>query len=115
MKNDSSNETVVLKGFEPLRDSTPPHMVQIPLEEYRRYIEAALKGPTVEIPLNEYDRLREMELRQQDHIYRLEFDNQELKEEINRRADIKEQIEQATKRIITELKVTDSDTRNGGK
>lgn len=56
-----------------------------------------------------------MELRQQDYICKLEFDNQELKEEINRRADIKEQIEQATKRIITELKVTDSDTRNGGK
>lgn len=110
MKNDSS-ETVLLKGFEPLRDSVPPHMVQIPMEEYRRYIETTLKGPTVENPLNEYDRLREMELRQQDHNYRLEFENQELREELNRREDIKTQID----RVITELKVSDSDTRNGGK
>lgn len=114
MKNDSS-ETVELKGFKPLWDCVPSHMVQIPLEEYRRYIEVNSKGPTVEIPLNEYDRLREMELRQHDKIYRLEFENQELREELNRREDIKTQIEQATERIITELKVTDSDTRNGGK
>lgn len=114
MKNDSS-ETVELKGFKPLWDSVPPHMVQIPLEEYRRYIEADLKGPTVEIPLNEYDRLREMELRQQDHIYRLEFENQELKRELDRREDIKTQIDQATQKIMEKIKVPDSDTRNGGK
>lgn len=115
MKNDSLNETVTLKGFEPLRDSVAPHMVQIPLEEYRKYIEATLKGPTVEISLNEYNRLKEMELRQQDHVYRLEFENRELRKELGHREDIKVQTDRAIQRIITELKVSGSDTGNGGK
>lgn len=49
-----------LKTEEPLRIlARPDNMVQIPLSEYKRYIEDTIKGPTVEIPLSEYISLRE--------------------------------------------------------
>ena len=42
-----------LKTEEPLRIlARPDNMVQIPLSEYKRYIEDTIKGPTVEIPLS---------------------------------------------------------------
>ena len=41
-----------LETEEPLRIfARPDNMVQIPLSEYKRYIEDTIKGPTVEIPL----------------------------------------------------------------
>lgn len=91
----------------------PPHMVQIPLEEYRRYIESTIKGQTVEIPLEEYDRLRmENESLRRD-LERQHFENRELSIEINKRADVASLIRQEYGRIIEEVKrlVTDSDTR----
>ena len=49
-----------LETEEPLRIfARPDNMVQIPLSEYKRYIEDTIKGPTVEIPLSEYMSLRE--------------------------------------------------------
>lgn len=110
--------------IEPLREVelksyAPPHMVQIPLEEYRRYIEAMIKGPTVEIALEEYNRLREENTRLHGDIIQLDFKNRELREEINRRAEIKEVVQQETGRITELLKtvllkvnlVSDSVTR----
>lgn len=106
-------ETVTLKDY------TPPHMVQIPLEEYRRYIEATIKGPTVEIALGEYNELKEDNTRLQRDLIRLEFENEELRQEINRRAEVKEAVQQETSRITELLKtvllkvnlVSDSVTR----
>lgn len=96
--------------IEPLKDLvgwkgfTPPHMVQIPLEEYRRYIEATIKGPTVEIALEEYNRLREENTRLRGDIIRLDFENRELREEINRRTEIKEAVQQEAGKITELLK-----------
>lgn len=105
------DEPLILKGFEPLRDFTPPHMVQIPLEEYRKYIEATIKGPTVEIPLEEYNRLKNVEVNHYSEIDNLRHMNQELAEEIRFREDVKTQIERAIDRALKGLNVTDSDTR----
>lgn len=98
---------------------TPPHMVQIPLEEYRRYIEATIKGPTVEIALEEYNRLKEENTRLHGDIIQLDFENRELREEINRRTEIKEAVQQEAGKITELLKtvalkvnlVSDSVTR----
>lgn len=101
----------------------PPHMVQIPLEEYRRYIEATIKGSTVEIPLEEYSRLKEENTRLRGNIIGLEFENKDFMEEINRRAELKTVVQQETGRITELLKtlllkvsfVPDSVTRNAEK
>lgn len=92
-------------GAVELRDYAPPHMVQIPLEEYRRYIEATIKGPTVEIALEEYNRIKEENTRLQRDVLRLEFENRDFMEEINRRAEIKGVVEQEAGRITELLKM----------
>ena len=91
----------------------PPHMVQIPLEEYRRYIESTIKGPTVEIPLEEYNRLKMENEDLRHELERWDFENRELRMEIDKRADVASLIRQEYGRIIEEVKrlVTDSDTR----
>lgn len=101
-----NDSTIMLQPGEvvALKESVPPHMVQIPLEEYRRYIEATIKGPTVEIALEEYNRLREENTRLHGDINRLDFENRELREEINRRDEIKEVVEQEAGRMIELLK-----------
>lgn len=100
----------------------PPHMVQIPLEEYRRYIEATIKGST-EIPLEEYNRLRMDAERLRYNTEMLQNENENLRAEIDRRTDIKTLLTQETGRIAEELKmillqvnlVPDSVTRNSEK
>lgn len=91
----------------------PPHMVQIPLEEYRRYIESTIKGPTVEIPLEEYNRLKMENEGLRNELERRVFENGELRKEINKRAEVERLISQECSRVIEEVKriVTDSDTR----
>ena len=101
---------------EPLRLFVPPHMVQIPLEEYKRYVEAQLKGPTVEISLMEYDRLKEENQRLQSEVIQLQFERQDLMQEVNRGADVTQTIQQGIERIKREIlepvNVTESDTKN---
>lgn len=94
----------------------PPHMVQIPLEEYRRYIESTIKGPTVEIPLEEYNGLKMENEGLRRDLERRDFENRELRMEIEKRADVESLIKQEYGRIIEEVKrvVTDSDTRENG-
>ena len=104
---------------EPLRVFTPPDMIQIPLEEYKKFVEYNIKGPTVEIPLMEYNGLKEdINHLRYDNI-RLENENQNLVREINSRADIKQIMDQGIERIKREFsehtKVTDSDTERGVK
>lgn len=95
----------------------PPHMVQIPLEEYRRYIESTIKGPTVEIPLEEYNRLKTENEGLRGELERRIFENGELRTEINKRADVENLIRRECGRVVEEFKriVTDSDTRGTGK
>lgn len=91
----------------------PPHMVQIPLEEYRRYIESTIKEPTVEIPLEEYNRLKTENEGLRGELERRIFENGELRTEINKRADVENLISRECGRVVEEFKriVTDSDTR----
>ena len=91
----------------------PPHMVQIPLEEYRRYIESTIKGPTVEIPLEEYNRLKTENEDLLDELKRKDLENGKLRTEINKRAEVENLISRECSRVIEEVKklVTDSDTR----
>ncbi len=105
--------TEEVKAFQNL--FVPPHMVQIPLEEYRRYIESTIKGPTVEIPLKEYDRLRMENEDLRRELERLHFEGRNLEMEIRKRADIESLIKQEYGRVMEEVKrlVTDSDTKKG--
>lgn len=98
-----------LKGWQ---GYTPPHMVQIPLEEYRRYIESNIKGPTVEIAIEEYDRLRLTAEEVKRDMEMLRQENIELRAEIERRESITGVIKRETEKVIAEIKrnVTDSDT-----
>lgn len=98
-----------LKGWQ---GYTPPHMVQIPLEEYRRYIESNIKGPTVEIPIEEYDRLRFTAEEVKRDMEMLRQENIELRAEIERRESITGVIKREAEKVIAEIKrnVTDSDT-----
>lgn len=98
-----------LKGWQ---GYTPPHMVQIPLEEYRRYIESNIKGPTVEIAIEEYDRLRFTAEEVKRDMEMLRQENIELRAEIERRESITGVIKRETEKVIAEIKrnVTDSDT-----
>ena len=88
-------------------------MVQIPLEEYRRYIESTIKGPTVEIPLEEYNRLKTENEDLLDELKRKDLENGKLRTEINKRAEVENLISRECSRVIEEVKklVTDSDTR----
>lgn len=103
--------TEEVKAFQDL--FVPPHMVQIPLEEYRRYIESMIKGPTVEIPLEEYTRLKMENESLRHELGKRDFENRELRTEINKRADAESLISQECGRIVEEIKriVTDSDTK----
>lgn len=89
----------------------PDNMVQIPLSEYKRYIEDTIKGPTVEIPLSEYMSLREEMENLRITVERLDRENMEMrsKERVNR--EVTNIVENAEKRILEEIKkVTESDT-----
>ena len=100
-----------LKTEEPLRILARPDMVQIPLSEYKRYIEDTIKGPTVEIPLSEYISLREEVGNLRITVERLDRENMEMrsKERVNR--EVTNIVENAEKRILEEIKkVTESDT-----
>lgn len=101
-----------LKTEEPLRIlARPDNMVQIPLSEYKRYIEDTIKDPTVEIPLSEYISLREEVGNLRITVERLDRENMEMrsKERVNR--EVTNIVENAEKRILEEIKkVTESDT-----
>lgn len=122
-KEQETADFIELKGWQ---GYTPPHMVQIPLEEYRRYIESNIKGPTVEIALQEYDRLKEENLHLQENVWNLENRIRELESELGKREQIADILERITGAIakdtgnvkwdilnkVEEVKkiVTDSDT-----
>lgn len=99
MKEQVAQETV---DFVKLKSYTPPHMVQIPLEEYRQYIESTIKGPTVEIPLEEYDSLRMENMELQDKVRQAEAVIMELRGELERQQDRQEEIDEHTD-VVTRM------------
>ena len=99
-KEQETADFIELKGWQ---GYTPPHMVQIPLEEYRKYIESNIKGPTVEIALQEYDRLKEENLHLQENVWNLENRIKELESELGKREQIADILERITGAIAKDM------------
>lgn len=99
-KERETADFIELKGWQ---GYTPPHMVQIPLEEYRKYIESNIKGPTVEIALQEYDRLKEENLHLQENVWNLENRIRELEIELGKREQIADILERITGAIAKDM------------
>ena len=99
-KEQETADFIELKGWQ---EYTPPHMVQIPLEEYRKYIESNIKGPTVEIALQEYDRLKEENLHLQENVWNLENRIRELESELGKREQIADILERITGAIAKDM------------
>lgn len=99
-KEQETADFIELKGWQ---GYTLPHMVQIPLEEYRKYIESNIKGPTVEIALQEYDRLKEENLHLQENVWNLENRIRELESELGKREQIADILERITGAIAKDM------------
>ena len=99
-KEQETADFIELKGWQ---GYTPPHMVQIPLEEYWKYIESNIKGPTVEIALQEYDRLKEENLHLQENVWNLENRIRELESELGKREQIADILERITGAIAKDM------------
>lgn len=99
-KEQETADFIELKGWQ---GYTPPHMVQIPLEEYRKYIESNIKGATVEIALQEYDRLKEENLHLQENVWNLENRIRELESELGKREQIADILERITGAIAKDM------------
>lgn len=99
-KEQPTTDFVELKSWQGF---TPPHMVQIPLEEYRRYIENNIEGPTVKIALQEYDRLRDENLHLKENVWNLESRLRELENELSKREQIADILERITGAIAKDM------------
>lgn len=99
-KEQETADFIELKGWQ---GYTPPHMVQIPLEEYRKYIESNIKGPTVEITLQEYGRLKEKNLYLKENVRDLENRIRELESELVKREQIADILERITGAIAKDM------------
>lgn len=99
-KEQPTTDFVELKSWQGF---TPPHMVQIPLEEYRRYIENNIEGPTVKIALQEYDRLRDENLHLKENVWNLESRLRELENELSKREQIADILERITGVIAKDM------------
>lgn len=99
-KEQPTTDFIELKSWQGF---TPPHMVQIPLEEYRRYIENNIEGPTVKIALQEYDRLRDENLHLKENVWNLESRLRELESELSKREQIADILERITGAIAKDM------------
>ena len=94
-----TGETVVLGGWNQQIKAFPT--VEIPLDEYKAFIEFKVKGPTTEIPLEQYKELTENNMRMQGKIWDLE----------NQIRDLEYQLEREKELRAKWRNVTDSDTK----
>ncbi len=95
-----AGETVILGGWNQPIKAFPT--VEIPLDEYREFVEFKIKGETVEIPLGEYNELRDSNMQMDKLIYDLEkkiiaLDNQ-LENEKKRYVELEAHAEVVTKK-----------------
>lgn len=77
-----TGETVVLGGWNQPIKAFPT--VEIPLDEYKAFIEFKVKGPTTEIPLEQYKELTENNMRMQGKIWDLENQIRDLEYQLER-------------------------------
>ena len=88
MKNNDNAETlktgeaVVLKGWNQQIKAFPT--VEIPLDEYKAFIQFQTKGPTTEIPLQQYEKLKEDNMHMQGKIWDLENRIRDLEYQLKR-------------------------------
>lgn len=79
------------------------NMVQIPIEEYKKYIEFTLKGPTVELTLKEYTSLKEKIDIGEHTINTLTAENAELRAQNKQSADVLKAMEGMEKHVIKRI------------
>lgn len=75
-------DKVILGGWNQPIKAFPT--VEIPLDEYKAFIEFKVKGPTTEIPLEQYKELTENNMRMQGKIWDLENQIRDLEYQLER-------------------------------
>lgn len=86
--------------------------MEIPLDEYKAFIEFKVKGPTVEIALEEYNRLKTSEEQARYEFEMLKQENAELKAELSHRQEVKLAIMKQKSEIEEEIKTVLSKIEN---
>ena len=76
--------------------------VEIPLDEYRAFIEFKVKGPTVEVPLQQYEELKEDNMRMRGKIWDLENQIRDLEYRLEAEEESREETDQHTD-IVTKM------------
>lgn len=102
--------TVLLGGWNQQIKAFPT--VEIPLDEYRAFIEFKVKGPTVEISLEEYNRIKTGEEQARYEFEMLKRENAELKAELNHRQEVELTITKQKSEIKEEIKTVLSKIEN---
>lgn len=100
VKMETPKETMILGGWNQQIKAFPT--VEIPLEEYRAFIEFKVKGPTVEVPLQQYEELKENNMRMQDKIWNLGNQIRDLEYQLEREKERRREIDEHTD-IITKM------------
>ncbi len=105
MKNNDNvemktGEAVVLGGWNQQIKAFPT--VEIPLDEYKAFIEFKVKGPTMEIPLQQYEELKENNMRMQGKIWDLENQIRNLEYQLEREKERRGEIDEHTD-IVTKM------------
>ena len=106
MKNNDNAETlktreaVVLGGWNQQIKAFPT--VEIPLDEYKAFIEFKVKGPTIEIPLEQHEDLKENNMRMQGRIWDLENQIRGLEYQLERERERQGEIDEHTD-IVTKM------------
>lgn len=93
-------ETMLLGGWNQQIKAFPT--VEIPLDEYKAFIEFKVKGPTVEIPLQQYEELKEDNMRMRGKIRDLENQIMDLKYQLEREKERQGEIDEHTD-IVTKM------------
>ena len=105
MNNDNAKmpktgDTVMLGGWNQQIKAFPT--VEIPLDEYRAFIEFKVKGPTVEVPLQQYEELKEDNMRMRGKIWDLENQIRDLEYRLEAEEESREETDQHTD-IVTKM------------
>ena len=100
VKMETPKETMIFGGWNQQIKAFPT--VEIPLEEYRAFIEFKVKGPTVEVPLQQYEELKENNMRMQDKIWNLGNQIRDLEYQLEREKERRREIDEHTD-IITKM------------
>ena len=95
-----TKETAVSVGWNQQIKTFPT--VEIPLDEYREFIEFKVKGPTVEIPLQQYEELKEQNMDMQNRIWGLEHKVEDLRYQLEREKERQGEIDEHTD-IVTKM------------